>query len=406
MTVYVENNPEAAATLRTALGDSAVHVTGVDAAREHMAQHPGEDVVVLGAGVHQELGLELASALRVIRPSAGVVLVRRRIDSSLLTDSLRSGVREVVDERDLAALAQAVGRVAELGRDVRAASGKEVGGTDRQRGRVVTVFSAKGGCGKTTLATNLAMLLTIEAKARVCLVDLDLAFGDTGIALQLLPAHTIEDAAHIGIGLDKPALLALTTPHPSGLQVLVAPLRPDSKDSVKPEIVDHILELLVDEFDYVVIDTPPAFEELVLRALDRSDLLVLLATLDVPALKNLKLAVETLDLLAFPRDKWKIVLNRADSKVGLSLSDVEKALKAPASAHIPSSRDVPSSVNHGVPIVVDMPKHPVSEAIRTFARDYVITGPAGGTDEVDEAPVAPADRPARRGGLFRRRGQS
>jgi pilus assembly protein CpaE len=398
MTVYVENNADAATTLRTALGAEAVHVPGVDAAREYLAEHTDEDVVVLGSHVDQWLGFELASWLRVARPSAGVVLVRRRIDSSLLGEALRAGIREVVDERDLAAVAQSVKRVADLGRDVRAATGKDVFTENRQRGRIVTVFSAKGGCGKTTIATNLATLLTVEAQAKVCLVDLDLAFGDTGIALQLLPAHTIEDAAAIGTGLDSAALLALLTPHPSGLQVLVAPLRPDSKDSVKPETVSHILDLLVREFDYVVVDTPPSFDETVLRSIDHADLLMLVATLEVPAIKNLKLAIETLDLLGYPRNRWKIILNRADAKVGLSLADVEKALKSPASAYIPSSRDVPSSVNHGVPIVTDQPKHPVSESIRTFMRTYITATPAPAPSD------APAAEPARRGRLFRRKG--
>ena len=118
--------------------------------------------------------------------------------------------------------------------------------------------------------------------------------------------------------------------------------------------------MLKQQFDFVVVDTPPAFDDHVLAAFDQSDLVALLATLDIPALKNLKLTLETLDLLNYPRDRWRIVLNRADSKVGLALDEVEKTLKAPIAAQIPSSRDVPASINRGVPIVLDDPKHPVS----------------------------------------------
>ena len=133
-------------------------------------------------------------------------------------------------------------------------------------------------------------------------------------------------------------------------------------------LVTHILSLLKDMFDYVVVDTPPAFDDQVLAAFDASDVIALIATLDIPALKNLKLTLETLELLDYPRERWNVILNRADSKVGLSISEVEKTLGTPIRAQIPSSRDVPATINRGVPIVLDDPKHPVSLAIRDVAQ--------------------------------------
>ena len=135
--------------------------------------------------------------------------------------------------------------------------------------------------------------------------------------------------------------------------------------------------ILRQEFDYVVVDTPPAFDEQVLEALDQSDLIALIATLDIPALKNLKLTLETLEEINFPREKWAVVLNRSDSKVGLALNEVEKTLRVPISIQIPSSRDVPAAINRGVPIVYDNPKHPVSVAIRQFAEKHVLTAHHG-----------------------------
>jgi pilus assembly protein CpaE len=132
--------------------------------------------------------------------------------------------------------------------------------------------------------------------------------------------------------------------------------------------------VLRENFDYVVIDTPPAFDDQVLAAFDLSDAVVLLATLDIPALKNLKLTLETLDLLNYPRDRWKIVLNRSDSKVGLAISEVEKTLRTSITAQVPSSRDVPASINRGVPIMLDDPRHPVSLAIRGFAERDIAAG--------------------------------
>jgi pilus assembly protein CpaE len=188
--------------------------------------------------------------------------------------------------------------------------------------------------------------------------------------LQVFPSHTIADAVAHGEGLDVSALEALLTPHSPGLTTLVAPVEPGAT-GISADLVGRILDILKDRFDYVVVDTPPAFDDQVLAAFDRSDVIALIATLDIPALKNLKLTLETLDLLNYPRERWLVVLNRADSKVGLALNEVEKTLRVPIAAQIPSSRDVPASINRGVPIVLDDPKHAVTLAIKSFAEQNV-----------------------------------
>jgi len=323
--------------------------------------------------------LAIAENMRITRPSLGVVLVRRRIDTSVLADALRAGVREVVEERDLAGLNAAVKRTREIARRLRElAPGGSLSDGRAEGGRLVTVFSAKGGCGKTTLATNLAFALADRGRREVCLVDLDLSFGDVAIALQLFPAHTIADAVPIGENLDAEGVRALLTPHSPGLSTLVAPVEPGTAASIPAELIGRLLEILKQEFAYVVVDTPPAFDDQVLAAFDQSDVLVNIATLDIPAIKNLKLTLETLDLLNFPRDRSLIVLNRADSKVGLSVGEVEKTLNARIVAQIPSSRDVPAATNRGVPIVQDMPRHPVSMSISRFADEHIVTATAAG----------------------------
>ncbi len=262
-------------------------------------------------------------------------------------------------------------------------------------GKVVTVFSAKGGCGKTTISTNLGAALADKGRRSVVVVDLDLAFGDVAIALQLFPTHTIADAVPLGEeNLDFGGLQALLTPHSPGLTTLVAPVEPGAADTIPASLVTRIIEVLRENFDFVVIDTPPAFDDQVLAAFDLSDAVVLLATLDIPALKNLKLTLETLDLLNYPRDRWKIVLNRSDSKVGLAIGEVEKTLRTSITAQIPSSRDVPASINRGVPIVLDDPKHPVSVAIREFAeRDVAAGSPVGAGQGARAAAQRPAGLP-------------
>jgi pilus assembly protein CpaE len=334
----------------------------------------------------------------VARPELGVILVRRRVDTTVLTEALRAGMREVVAERDMSALGAAVRRARDIARAMRAQGHVGTTGDDEERplGRVITVFSAKGGCGKTTISTNLAAAIADGGRRSVCVLDLDLAFGDVAIALQLFPAHTLADAVPIADTLDVTAVEALLTPHSPGLTTLVAPVEPGAAD-IPTSVVVTVLRILREMFQYVVVDTPPAFTDHVLAAFDESDVLALLATMDIPALKNLKLSLETLDLLNYPREKWRIVLNRADAKVGLAMSEVEKTLRVPISAEIPSSRDVPASVNRGVPIVLESPNHPVSTAIKQFAERHVVSMAAV------PASIPKPLRDDRRGGLLRRR---
>jgi pilus assembly protein CpaE len=239
---------------------------------------------------------------------------------------------------------------------------------------VITVFSSKGGCGKTFLSTNLAVALS-RSGAEVALVDLDLHFGDVAIMLHLFPSHTIYDAAE-NPGLDALSLKSLLTRHDSGVWTLVAPTEPTIADTINPGAIGSILKLLRSAFDYVVIDTPPAFSEPVLAAFDESDWLVMLATLDVPSIKNLRLTLQTMELLHFPKSRIRVVINRADSKVGLRLPDVEKLLSSPVDTTIPSSRSVPLSVNKGSPIMLEEPKGPVADSIRRVAA--LLTDPQPG----------------------------
>lgn len=371
--ILVDSSAETATTLRNSIGPETVVLSSMDALRRHILDQTVVDVVVIAPSIPVEDAYHFAGSVRISHPDIGVVLIRRRVDAVALADALRAGVREVVSHRDLAALVEAVRRNQELARAMRQTAGSAED-ADEPRARVVTVFSAKGGCGKTTLSTNLAAALADGGKRQVCLVDLDLSFGDVAIAMQLFPAHTIADAVQLSDSLDRAGVSSLLTPHSPGLTTLVAPVEPGSAESIPAALVGELLTLLRQMFDFIVIDTPPAFTDHVLAAFDQSDYIALIATLDIPALKNLKLTLETMDLLSYPRDRYRVVVNRADSKVGLSLSEVEKTLGAPIAAEIPSSRDVPAAINRGVPIVLDNRSHPVSVAIANFAERNLAAG--------------------------------
>ena len=396
MTLIAEPDPSWQRELQSAVGSQAIVLAGLDGVRDALEASTEHDVVVLGGNIDSGGAFRLASDYRVTRPTLSVILVRRRIETSLLADAMRHGVREVVEERDLPALNQAVQRAQRLASELRMVGEAGPVAPGRKKGTVITVFSAKGGCGKTTVATNLAALLAVERHETVCLVDLDLAFGDVGIALQLVPARTVSDAITMGATLDAEGLEALLTPHSSGLKVLAAPIGPDATENIKPDLVFRILDLLTSMFDVVIVDTPPAFDDTTLAAFDRTDSLLVLTTPDVPAVKNLKLSLETLHLINFPTEHVRIVVNRADAKVGLTVGDIEKSVKSTISARIPSSRDVPSAVNRGVAISVDSPKHPVSQAVRSLADSLHVPGPGG----TDGQPTATPSPPRKRG-LFR-----
>jgi Flp pilus assembly CpaE family ATPase len=330
---------------------------------------PTETLVVIGPRVTTSEALAFSATLRLARPAVGVVLTRTELDVALLTHALQSGVREVVQAGDYEGLAAACRRSYEVSRRMLASTTED---ESAEEGQIVTVFAAKGGCGKTTLALNLGVALAQHASRGVCVVDLDLGFGDVAISVQLDPLRTVVDALPMAGHLDVTGAASLLTRYQPGLEMLLAPVTPGDAEKIPPSLVGELLAVLRRMFDYVVVDTPAQFSEHVLTAMDASSRLVLLTTPDVPALKNLRVALDMLDLLSYPRQIRSVVVNRSDSKVGLSLEHVERVVRTPIAAHVPSSRAVPISINKGVPITIDTPGHPVSQAITRFAQQRVL----------------------------------
>jgi pilus assembly protein CpaE len=239
----------------------------------------------------------------------------------------------------------------------------------------VTVFTAKGGVGKTMLSVNLGMVLA-RAGNRVCIVDLDLGSGDVAISVLLDPARTIADAVSMTGHLDTTGASSLLTRYQPGIEMLLAPVTPGDAEKIPPSLVGELLAVLRRMFDYVVVDTPPQLSEHVLTALDASAHHVLITTPDVPALKNLRVVLDVLDMLSYPKEIRSVVLNRADAKVHLTLPEIEQVLRTPVSAQVPASRAVSISVNKGLPITLGSPGHPVSQAITAFARETLLPAPA------------------------------
>jgi pilus assembly protein CpaE len=249
--------------------------------------------------------------------------------------------------------------------------GKRLTGTQQRHGRLVTVFSPKGGTGKTVTATNVGSSLAKHWGKRALLLDLDLQFGDAAIMLGIEPEKTIYDLVTAPGELDSEKLAGYTTRHASGLDVLPAPLRPEDAELVTEAKLARLLEVARESYDVIVVDTSPFFHGPMLATLDRTDELLLLCGLDVPTLKNVRLSLQTLDLLSFPPDRIKLVLNRANSKVGMKPKEVESALERKIDFEIPSDRIVPLAVNRGNPAVLSDPKTEFSRAIRAMAKELV-----------------------------------
>ncbi len=324
--------------------------------------------MIIGPRAVTSDALAFAAALRLARPAVGVILARREVDVALLSRAMQSGVRDVVLVGDDAAMAAACRRSYEVSRRMLAPPVEE----ESAPGQIVTVFAAKGGVGKTSVAINQGVALAGQGARRVCIVDLDLAFGDVAISVQLDPLRTIMDALPMAGHLDHSGAASLLTRYQPGLDMLLAPVTPGDAEKIPPRLVGELLAILRGMYDFVVVDTPAQFSEHVLTAMDVSSQLVLLTTPDVPALKSLRVTLDMLDMLSYPRQIRSVVVNRADSKVGLSLEHVQKVVRCEIAAHIPSSRAVPTSVNKGVPITLDSPGHPVSQALLKFAQQRLL----------------------------------
>ncbi|MFZ6002380.1 MAG: AAA family ATPase [Actinomycetota bacterium] len=344
---------------------------------ELTAPAQGPLVLVLGPSYATSEGLaEASQALQ--SPGVATILITDQLSTELLQMALRAGVKDVLASPvDTDQLVMAVDRVAEsLGDFVRTdalGAGQDAGeslaaGERGELGKVITVFSTKGGAGKSVIAANLSVILARRSSKPVVLVDADLQFGDVAVMLKLAPQHTIVDAVGSVDRLDPTLLQQFLMRHePSGLFILPAPLEPSFADQISAGEMVKIVELLRTFCEYVVIDTPAYFNEVVLGLIEESDDVLLIAGMDIPNIKNVKIGLQTLRLLNVPMSKLHLVLNRANSKVKLDVSEVERTLQVKAESLIPSDVVVPQSVNKGTPVVLDAPKSGVTKAIEQLA---------------------------------------
>jgi pilus assembly protein CpaE len=351
--------------------------------RESLAEHPELEVIGFSEHVAQATGVLAGGHLECILhgtrsesfPAAEIAAIREQTRAPIIVVASGAGTG-ILDEAldadvsDVLLLPQLVENVVFTVKKASHAKRSVPTVTRAQLGRVVTVFSPKGGTGKTVTASNLGAGLAKQGR-KTLLLDLDLQFGDAAIVMGIEPEKTIYDLVVAPGELDVEKLAGYITKHPCGLDILPAPLRPEDAELVTESKITRLLEVAREQYEVIVVDTSPFFHGPMLATLDRTDELLVICGLDVPTLKNVRLAMQTLELLSFPTSRIRFVLNRANTKVGLSKREVESALKVEVSVEIPSDRGVPISVNQGNPAVLADPGCDFSKAMTALCRSLV-----------------------------------
>jgi pilus assembly protein CpaE len=359
------------------------------------------DVLCIADDVPLELAFAVAARIDQAHAHISVLLFAAPWPD-VWREALRSGVRDVVDPgKGHAEVAPALERALKRGAHLHELRAAAAAPAAPETGRVIVVLSAKGGSGKTMVASNLAAALARTARGPVALVDLDAQFGDAASALGLVPEHTIAGLAVVP-EIDPTTLKVFLTPHePSGAFVLCGAASPEEGDTVTDKHAGRVIELLSRDFACVVVDTSAGIDELTLAALDHATDAVLVSTMDVSSIRNLGKEIYALDRVGLLPSSRHFVLNRADARVGIDVADVRAALGMDVDASVPSSRTVPLSMNQGSPIVVDDPSSPGARELMKLAARFV--SDAAPRDEAADGPAGRHARVEPGGTWFRRR---
>lgn len=348
------------------IGEAA---TGEEAVRQAERLQP--DVILMDINMPVLDGIGATEIISMRVPQTSIIIISVQGEQEYLKKSMVAGAREyLVKPFSSEELAETIRRVCQLEkkRRVHLMSNQTFNVKGSKEPYVITVFSTKGGVGKTTIGVNLAVALRQQTRKRVVVVDLDLQFGDVAVMFNLTPRRTLGELIQETVPLTPQLVDSYLTVHQSGIKILPAPLRPEYGELINAEQVERILDILKQTYDYIIVDTPPFFHETNLAALDQSRRILLVLTLELPTIKNVKLSLEVLESLHH-LGKVRMILNRSSNEFGIKFEDVEKSLGFPISQHIPSDgKIVISSVNKGIPFVINQPGARVSQAICELAQ--------------------------------------
>jgi pilus assembly protein CpaE len=327
-------------------------------------QETATDLVVVACTGHSERTLVFIDGAAKQRADRPIVVLTETSPNGFVRRVFEAGADDLITLPDtpgnvLFTLQKAVARK----QGAAAATGVELA-------PMVCVLGPKGGTGKTLTSCNLAVSLA-QSGRRVALVDLDLQFGDVGLSLGLAPERTIHDLAKSGSSVDAEKLESFLVPHSSGVRVLMAPTRPDQATAITVEFLRDVYSALRATNDFLIVDTPPGFTPEVIASIDSSSHVCVVGMLDSLSLKNTKLGLETLELMGYEAGRIQLLLNRADTRVGIGHDEVDAIIGRTPDVLVPSDREIPASINAGIPIVIMKGRSDAASAFHALAKAYL-----------------------------------
>ncbi len=349
------------------------------------------DLMIVACRENSHEALALTRLWHTVRGQSPVVVLSHGTDSEFVQEAFSAGADDLMVMQPGPYIPEQVQRDVEFSIRKAVTRNRAVGERAPDAGTLICVLGSKGGVGKTVSSTNLSASLAKRGR-RTVLIDLDLQFGDDALALGLVPESTLFDLAVSGGSLDAEKLDDFMLRHSSGLRVLAAPARPDQAINVTAEMMASIYAMLREEYDFIVVDTPPSFTSEVITTVDAANWICMIAMFDALSLKNTRLGLETVELMGHSPEQTRVVLNRAGTNVGISDADAVEILGRKPDVFVPSSREIPVSINDGVPVVLSGSRSDAAKALDSLA-DLFIQLP----EEAEEAEKRP------RRGLLRKR---
>lgn len=375
--VVVDRDAMTRGSIKKYLGSLGVRVVGETeslASGLSLVNGLRPDVLILDLSAHTDQTLEAVRGLKNEMPDMGIILTATDAPPQLILRAMRVGAQEFltrpIDNRELG---EAINRLSGMMR--RSAAPK------RRSGKIVTVFSGKGGVGVTSLATNLAVSFARNCGKRTAVVDLNMQMGDVGLMLDLRPEYTITDA--IGTGsLDESRLKGLMTEHESGVHLLSTPEDPVESEKISPGLLLEVFSLLKSMYDVIVVDAGHFFDSRVLEVLSLADTILVMASLDVPTVRNVRRCLTLFDQLGYTQEKVKIIVNRHQKRSKVTAEDLEETAETKIFWSIPNDyKPLIASIDSGVPAIIQSPKSKVSRAIEDLSHELI---QMYGDDEVEE----------------------
>lgn len=371
-----------------------------------VAKEKRPNVVLMDINMPDMDGITATELIVKDVPSAQIVILSVQSDADYFRRAMIAGARDFLNKPPSGdELISTIRRAYEISKSrITPATSQAAPGAGAQaavatEGKIITVYSAKGGVGCTMLATNLALALHSE-ETKAILVDCNLQFGDLAVFLNLKTQRNVIEILERAEELDQDFIASVTMPHNSGLKVLLAPSSPEQADVVTAAQVKKALEVLRHQFAYVIVDTSSALTDIILSIFDVSDKIVLVTTPDIPAIKDARIFFDLVEALNYPRNRVMFVLNRVDKRGGISAANIQDSIKHEVAAQIPLDERVLYSINNGVPIVVSGRNLPIAQAVYDMANKLKASfmpvvekeGASSATATVDEKSKKPPQR--------------